>query len=52
LLLPLFRQDTYIQLIGLELTISVLYTALSNSVQQSVLSEPVSRLLELLLYGP
>jgi hypothetical protein len=47
----MIRQDTYKQLITLHITFNVVVNALENSIQQSVLGEPVSRLLELLLYG-
>jgi hypothetical protein len=44
-------QATYKQLIGLDLSLVVLVGAVLDSFQQSLFSEPVSRLFELLLFG-
>jgi hypothetical protein len=45
------RQDVYMQLLELRPTAAVLWALFLTSVQQSILSEPVCRALEALLYG-
>jgi hypothetical protein len=51
LLSGVFPQETYTQLIHFDLSFAVVLSVVFTSIQQSILSEPVSRFLELLLYG-